>query len=567
MSPFLLTMLPIIPALLLILSWLNKDNYPPWVSWHNEVFAFAAVIAWAGMLLWGGRSIEKYSLPRSLIIAIGFLGLIVAQLLYGYIHYVGDAIVFSFYIILSCIAIICGYHALLKNSLNEEQGVEYFAKVIVIGGVFSAFVALVQAFDVWHELGWIARNSTSRRPGANFNQPNHLATFLLMGLASASYLFEKRHLHRASLFAISSIFILGLVATESRTGLLSFLLMEGWWLLKHKKIQMRLKLSSTLSTVAAVVILFIAWPSFLTLFQDIDTSLVQGLRVNTSGGTRLIVWPQLIDASFQRPWFGWGMGGVSTALNSVLSTYISSDNFTYAHNIVLDCIVGFGYPITILIIVAFVAWLRRSVRKSNTILGWYGMAFLLPFGVHAMFEFPYAYAYFLAPTMFVIGVLLRHFNPKRELIIGRRYVVASFSMVCIFLVWAVVEYISIEEDYRIARLEERRIGHATEEYIPPSVFILTQLKALSIGARIQPRPLMQKSEIDILHNVAFRFPMIATQQKYAMALALNGREKEAERQLKVLKAMYGEVSYQLVKNNWERLANQQYPELYSIILP
>ena len=68
-------------------------------------------------------------------------------------------------------------------------------------------------------------------------------------------------------------------------------------------------------------------------------------------------------------------------------------------------------------------------------------------------------------------------------------------------------------------------------------------------------------------KVAMRFPWIANQNRYALCLALNGNPDEATRQLKVIRAMHGDKTYQAIKTSWQELAHTQYAQLEAIALP
>jgi hypothetical protein len=96
---------------------------------------------------------------------------------------------------------------------------------------------------------------------------------------------------------------------------------------------------------------------------------------------------------------------------------------------------------------------------------------------------------------------------------------------------------------------------------------LTQLDALLYGGRIRPRPSMSEDEIDLARRVALRFPWPATQNRYALTLALNRKPEEAVRQLKVIRAMHGNASYDGIRDNWRELSNTKYPQLRTIDIP
>jgi hypothetical protein len=130
-----------------------------------------------------------------------------------------------------------------------------------------------------------------------------------------------------------------------------------------------------------------------------------------------------------------------------------------------------------------------------------------------------------------------------------------------------IEYLRVEEDFRVARFEAIRLGKTPESYERPRIHLLTQLNALLAGARIQPHPRMADEEIELARKVALRFPWPATQNRYALALALNGNSAEALRQLQVIRTLHGVETYQHIKENWAALTKERHPALAEIKLP
>jgi len=258
---------------------------------------------------------------------------------------------------------------------------------------------------------------------------------------------------------------------------------------------------------------------------------------------------------------------VSEAQNLVLDAYSFSEPFTYAHNLFLEMAVGMGIPLTALVSFALFAWLWRCIRETKELLTWYCLALLLPFGVHCLLEFPYAYAYLLAPVMLAIGVLEGRLMPRNNFRIGWWPAAIGLLVLISAMAWSVVEYFSLEEDFRVARFEALRIGVTPSEYAKPKVILLTQLDALAVGARIVPAAGMSFDRVELMRRVAMRFPWPALQNRYALALALNGNPEEAIRQLKVIRAMHGQKAYLDIKAQWETLAREKHPQLAQLKLP
>jgi O-antigen ligase len=562
-------------AIGLLLSWVNPSHFPPWVSWHSEVLTFASLLLGAGCLLVNRRRQRSRTiqLPFAAWPLILLVFVVAVQTQLGLIAFGGDAFVFISYFMLaitsSAIGFYCGGQSISDGLEGRSQDwrLSQFAGLVLLGGVFSAIVSSAQTLDVWDSANWIARMPGLRRPGGNLGQPNQLATLLIFSIASLLYLLESGRLSVIAALPIAALLLTGLSITESRSGALSLLLLAVWWAAKRRSLGFTLTKRTVVLWLVFFACCFWFWPTCFNFIQDGGWTDSVGAHVNTSAGTRLMVWPQLWEAVLQHPWFGWGLGGVSTAHNAVLHAYSVSESFTYAHNVVLDLAIGVGLPLTLVLLAASAAWLWRRIGAVNEIVSWYCLALALPFGVHSMLEFPFAYAYLLVPVLFLFGVLEARQTPARAIHIPWAAATVGWALVTAAMAWSVVEYVAIEEDFRVVRFESMRIGHTPSEYERPHTYILTQLDALLEGARIVPAPAMSTERIELARKVALRFPWAATQNRYALSLALNGKPYEAIRQLKVMRAMHGEKAYEGIKANWKDLAENKYPQLGALVLP
>lgn len=546
----------------LLFSSLQPLHFLPWVSWHSEALAFLAVLlaAWVGAFSAARRrNAELVSLPLAALPLIGLALLIWLQAATGTIAFFGDAFVFTLYLILCILCMVLG-----RAGSSDPKTYTALASTLLLGAFLSAIVAFVQMFELWETSAWISRMPQLRRPGGNLGQPNQLATLLLMGLASLMFLYESKKLGALAVTLLALTLLTGVAATESRTGVLSLTLLIVWWFAKRRSLDFRPSPWVISGVGVAFLSLFWYWPSLMDAVQQTGGL---GAQVNTSVGSRWLVWPQLIEAVLQRPWWGWGMGQVSTAQNAVVSAYAVSEPFTYAHNIVLDLALGMGLPLTALLVLVTGAWLWRRVRSTLQLAPWYWLALILPVAVHSMLEFPFAYAYFLVPVMFAVGALEGAVGAKPAFRLGVKPALAMLFVTTGMMAWSVVEYMAIEEDFRIVRFEALRIGTTPASYQRPHVILLTQLDALLHGGRIVPKPGMSADEVELARKVALRFPWPATQNRYAQSLALNGNPDQAIRQLLVIRALHGEAAYAQVKASWTVLAHEKYLQLQTLKLP
>lgn len=548
-------------------SWLVPMHILPWVGWQQEVMAFAAVLGLGWHALFVSHAPGRLVIPKATLLPVAVAFIIVAQCWTRQITFSGDALALGFYLVLIAVCLYLGY-TLSVQLKTAQTTLDGFVLTLLVGALISVVITLAQVFEVWEFMPLINRTESIRRPGANLGQPNHLATLLLMGIASLAYLYELKKWSTTLASLLFAVLIVGLALTESRTGLLSFFLMSFWWLVRRRAVGFKVSAWAVLMSGASLIFLLWAWPPFLAFVQsggEMTSRFAE--RINLSAGMRLVVWPQLWEAALQHPWFGWGLREVSQGHNAVLHSYTQAEPFSYAHNIFMDLAVGMGLPLTALFGLVFAVWGWRRTRDAQTLLPWYCIAIILPLAVHSLLEFPFAYAYLLVPAMLATGVLEGVLAPTRMFRVAWWPAAMGLCLATLLMVWSAVEYVWIEEDFRIARFEAVHIGETPVNYERPKIVLLSQLDALMAGARIVPTPDMSEASIELARKVAMRYPWTATQNRYALSLALNGNVQEALRQLKVMRAMHGERSYTLIKMNWENLAQTKYPQLRELQLP
>jgi O-antigen ligase len=562
-------------AALMLTAWLTPLHFLPWISWHSEAWAFAAmVIGFANVCFEKFRgSRNAIAIPLAAWPFLGLSAVVVAQFFAGQINYFGDAIVLLFYMAVCIGSLAVGFNLACRDSeshlpLRQQRNIlEWSACLLLVGALSSAGIALIQVLNVWSDAEWILRMPALRRPGGNLAQPNQLATLILFGIVSLVYLFERRYVTALVAVPAAVVLVIGVATTESRTGAMSLLLVSLWWVAKYRALDFKLRPPVLGAWIALSLLLLWFWPTLFNTVQISGMTAIGDATVSTATGTRPVVWLQLWDAALQRPWLGWGLREVSTAHNSVLGTQGLAEPFTYAHNVVLDLAVGMGLPLTFLLVIAGCAWFYRRVTMVQDLTSWYCIALILPFAVHSLLEFPFAYAYLLAPIMFSVGILESRVAPFAVLRAPLRLTAAVSAAIVFVAVWSVFEYISIEEDFRVARFEALHVGQTPADYERPRIHLLTQLDALLNVARVVPIPSMPIETIEEVRQVAMRFPWTATQNRYALSLALNGNAEEALRQLNIIRAMHGAAAYARIKVQWETLAQEKYPQLRNLKMP
>lgn len=547
-------------ALILLMgSFLQNFHTLPWNSAHSEALAFLAILTWG----WGAasRNAGKVCLNIPIVALLCVSLFITLQFATGNIIFLGDAVLLLLYVQL-CL----GTLIIAQENGEDVDWPNLLALTMLFSSLVSALVAFAQALGLWVGSEWILQLSGFRRPGANLGQPNQLGTLLVMGAASLIYLRHRLHISLITTVLLSIWLLLGMAATESRTGLISSLILCLWWFIRREKLPFASRWHWILVSVLFLVVVMWVWPVFISYIHEAGP-LPKRVSINTSAGVRLNVWMQLWEAVWIKPWLGWGLRGVSNAHNLVVHSYSQSAPFSYAHNILLDMAIGAGLPLTLFALTLVSIWGSRRVRAAQTVVSWYAVGLLVPLVTHSMLEYPFAYAYFLIPGMFAVGFLEKNYAQPASKMISQKIIFGSLIIFSFLFAWVVWEYVNIEEDFRVARFEALNVGHTAPDYQHPNIVLLTQLKAMLVATRTSAKLDMSHEEIEKLRLATLRFPWIPIQNCYALSLALNGNSQEALRQLKVIRAMHGEKAYEKIHSDWMELARTTYPQLAVFRLP
>lgn len=543
--------IPAVVALLFAVGWTVASHFLPWVSWHTELPFFLATLiaAWCALIpLMRGAQRTSVPLPAPVLPFFLLLCLTLVQFGVGQMNFLGDALVFGMYLMLCAMCLVLGFSLTARGRSMDSpwwigSPLPMLSLALLVGGVASTVVAVAQVLETWETATWILRMSNLRRPGGNLGQPNHLATLLVMAMASAAYLHASKRLSHMVAVTLLVVLSAGMAITESRTGALSLFALLLWWGWKQPRIEPHGSRGWAVMVAVFFVLMFLAWPPlFCAIKETAECDALWRLGAR-AGNARADVWPQLIEAAMLRPWSGWGIGQTAMAHNAVAHAYSQGAPFSYSHNLVLDLVLWLGWPVAGLLVLATSIWLWRRVCMTHSLDPWYGLAVALPLGVHSMLEYPFAYAYFLAPVMLALGSVESMLGVRPWLRVGVKPAAGVLLLSTVLMAWSVVEYIRVEEDFRVARFEMLRVGQTPADHERPNLVLLTQLGALLESTRVELVPGMPAEQLELLRKVAVHYPWSAPQYRYATALALNGNPAEAARQLHVVRSQLGEKTY------------------------
>jgi hypothetical protein len=104
-----------------------------------------------------------------------------------------------------------------------------------------------------------------------------------------------------------------------------------------------------------------------------------------------------------------------------------------------------------------------------------------------MLEFPFAYAYLLFPAAVALGALEGSLVPQKCVTVAWWQATAIHAVVTFAMAWSVIEYVAVEEDFRVTRFETLNIGQTKTNYEKPAFHLLTQLGAMLDFALVPSR--------------------------------------------------------------------------------
>lgn len=542
------------------LSWLAYDHYRPWSAFHAEMLAMAGL----GLLLCSFLFRRKPLRLPYIGVGVAVAGLLPwGQYLAGVSLFAGDALLASMYLCACLGALWIGHASAVDDDHRHLQ--RLFFGSLWLAAFLSAVIGLLQWLDLQDVLGtYVVKLELGSRAAGNLGQANQLATLLLMGMMALTHLHQQRVIGRLGWSLAMAFMTLVLVLTGSRAGMLSVLVLTIFLLWKCRKQEIGLSAGMVwawaLGFVACHVLLPFAAEALL-LGEG------RGIASLTHTNDRWVIWTQIVHGIWASPWVGYGWNQTPTAHMVGAMVVPGTQTVTHAHNFILDMLAWNGIPLGLLITGLLGWWFVTRLWRVRTASGVYAMAALLPIAVHSMVEFPFAYAYFLIAAGFLVGMAEAGMASMKTVKLNQAWSRGWLVLWMALGSYVVYEYFLIEEDFRVVRFENLRIGKTPAEYEVPNVWMLSHMGTMLKVARFQPEPGMSPEAMEDLRKVARRFAYGAINLRYALALALNGNPEGATQEMRLIRGTYGEFYYQAAKTVLRDMEKDKYPELKLVQTP
>jgi O-antigen ligase len=531
------SLLGLLGAVALGASWLLPNHYVPWYFFHSDAMAFIAVFAWLVSIQLRGEADEV--VPRVVIVILLAVAIPWAQWAAGLLGFAGEAWVATLYLGGLAASVLVGFRW-ARQANGEAVLLETIVAATFIGGFISTGLSLAQWLRLEDALGiFVANLGDTARPFANLAQPNLLATLLVMSVVAAAWLYESNRIGRWGLATAVLFLTVGLCLTQSRAGYLSAAVVCAWWIFKARTVSARrLELWWAPGWLLAIALVAFGLHHLSAAFDLADD---RAVAIYDNNG-RWLMWKQIARGILESPWGGYGWEHTTAAQMTGAISHPGDLATAYAHDIFLDMFAWLGIPLGLAVCVAAVWWVGSRALQTKGRVGVFAFALALPVLAHSVVEFPFAYAVFLFPAGIMLGAVEGASVRTRAAVLQawRRHVAMALTLGWAALgVQVVREYGPAEDDFRFLRFEAMHMGKTPGTHSRPSFVLLSQMAGLLDVGRIQPHPGMTDQEIGEVRNVTLRYPWAPPAVLYAAVLEANGRQAEADRQLEVIRGMYG----------------------------
>jgi O-antigen ligase len=543
-------------------AWLLPGHFFPWTGFQQEVLAaIGAVLLAIGTL----RATEDRGFKLPSAATLGFCLALVPMLQWalGLIPFFADALLPTLYLTAFALT------AVAARASTESH------RTYIIGSLFAAIVVAALAstgigLAQWLQLGQIAYLEflpDGGRVFGNFTQPNHLASLLGLGLVAVLWCFETRRIGPLGAALAIAFIGFGAVMTRSRTSWVLALLLALWWLAMRRRLSLR---TPGFAVALGLVAFFVATSQWDSLSSALQATEGPAVAERATPGTRPIHWATLWDAAWRRPWLGYGWQQVSVAQQAATLDHLPAHEWiTFSHSLVLDLMIWNGAVFGLLLSAMAAYWAIRRLMRCRDVDSWALLAAGGVLIIHALVEFPLAYAYFLLPFGVMVGAVDAFEAKPAErpaLQMPRWSFMAVLAALTGMLGWIWTEYLTIEESARAVAFKEA--GYVTGGPPPqvPNVVLLDNQREF-IWFRLTPAQRgMNEQTMDRMKVLSQRFAPPAAMLRYALVAGLNGREADAARNLALICHMWTARHCDEGRESWQN-AQAKYPTLKSIAYP
>lgn len=536
------SVLMLLLSVLTALAWLLPNHNQPWTTFQSESWSAILLLLVACIVLL--KVPLRLELPLASVVALLMALLPWGQFLFGGIHSFGTAWINSIYLLGFALAIIVGWN--WENHAPGE-GMDFLFLAITIAGIISVALQVCQlvridGLDIW------VLNGGQGRFSANLNQPNMLASLLLLGVIGVAWAYANERLGALVSVLLILWLLFGVQLTESRTAWLNMLaLLVGFavfWRTPRPKY------------LGAALLGFAVYSVSLRLLIPVLNELFHAQELVGRGlydAYRIAIWRESLDLLIQRPYFGYGWGQVQEAYLGAKNLPRFGGALSHSHNIFIELLLTSGVFFGGLLLVFFAAqfWqFLQNLRERNFIFPF--AAFWVLF-VHALLEMPLHYAYFLLPFGLILGILSQKSGFSPLLKIPKLFVVPVLALTTCALVLTIADCFEVERTVHTIRYGEKAQAKPKDDL--PRLYVLKQWRERLEFANAAPKSPLTEEQYRWMSGVVVSTPSPFMYFRLAQNLALDGQYERARFWLGVLCRASPEDYQERLFAHWSELAD------------
>ncbi|QVR68324.1 O-antigen ligase family protein [Acinetobacter sp. BHS4] len=520
-------------AILLSFAWLSPFHYSPWVMFSSEVSTFGA-----GLCVLAALIQQNIKIPRAQLLLLPFTLIPIVQWGFGLVFDLSTALLSTFYLLGFWFMVLAGYNLSLDQK-KRDQIFSGFSLLVIITSLLTSLIAIFQWLNIESHLIYIL-HLIGNRPYGNFGQPNNMATFLIIGLLGCLYLYEKNKVTLWLLLPSALIILFTIALSQSRTSWIVFPFLFIYWVVKQFKKQKRFGFSQGFLWCLAFFLIAGLILPYITQFIEFSTN-TEITETSSfvaragSGHERIGMWIQILHAIAKQPWLGYGWSQTSVAVVDSIQYGTVHVWFNSAHNVLLDIIIWNGIPLGAVIITYFVFWFLWLNQQAKNTISIIAIMMVCAVLIHAMFEFPQRYAYFLLTCGFLLGIVQAQ-TPVLKGIVLSKHLFRLTWVVGLLLI------IAILRDYNVYVLNSNLLFNnkrPNAEFMgSDKIFVLTQFEQRLRWIELNPRTTLSENDLVEWGNLVKNKATPYNLRKYAKLLAYNGKVEQAQQQILILQHLY-----------------------------
>ncbi|MEJ1958755.1 MAG: Wzy polymerase domain-containing protein [Nitrosomonadales bacterium] len=513
-------------------------------EWGAVVLGLCAMPVLVTQRFW-----KQPEIPRSVLLPVGMMLLVLLQFALGKIGYFSQALLFTLYLLWAALLIMLG------QCLREEFGLPVLSTVLaaflLVGAEISTLFGVIQHFH-WHSfLDPVVTVKTSLAVFGNMGQPNHFANYISLGLISLGLLHSrwKLKLWQVGLLAVPMLFVLVLSGSRSAWLYLLFIVGLAFFWQRRDKTNKSLLYYSLFLLIGFGLMNFVVQIPFLSGNHDSVTTFgrmmdaASGLESSGTGAAdvdvkersiRLHIWYEawlifkqfpLLGAGFGQ--FGWQHFLLGPALHntSIIGLYNN------AHNLVMETAAEMGLAGLLVLFGTLALWILQLYRSPRTLYHWWGGSLLAVLGIHSLLEYPLWYAYFLGVAAVTLGILDSSTYRLELRNIGRLSVASILLLGVLSMSQVWLGYRSLEELTSIRQPAESNEDYFKKLFTLRSQALLQPYAEVVMNGMMEARAENLTESRELNENVMHFVPINTVVYREVILLALSGEQAAAQTQL------------------------------------